>query len=220
MKKVLALLAMVLVLVGAYFLWEYLAQEMRHREELRKMQEVITRLGAERRVAQVVVKERTTDASGMTMTTLEFLEWDREGKRLEAVKATVPGKEVYFDSLVIKFDREYVEQGDALRGKTIILFRRIFGSAQKPEEGVLIDAGAKDGIPDIYRVDKNPSAFEAKLWKRFWDYAEHEDEAKKLGVRVVQGEAVAKRLTANTVYELTCEAAGGINLKQVMPESK
>lgn len=214
------LLVMLVILVGAYFLWDYLAQEARHREEVRKLQEIVERLKADRRVAQVVIKERLVDASGKWTTTLDFLEWDHDQKRLPAVTATVPGLEVYFDALVIKFDYEYVEAGDALRGSTIILFRRIFGDSQNPVDGVQIDAHAQDGIPDVYRVDAKPSAFEVKLWKRFWYYAEHPEEAQKLGVRVMQIEAVGIRPTANSVYDLRCEAVGGLNIAPVTGQSK
>ncbi len=217
-SKVVTLLILALLAVGVYFVWEYLSREARHREEIRKLQQIVERLTSERRVAQVVVRDRKTDAEGNVTTSLDFHQWDREGKHLPPVSATVPGNEVFFEAMVIKFDREYVEQGDALRGKTIVLFRRIFGSAQKPEDGVKIDPDATDGIPSIYRVDENASEFEVNLWKRFWYYAEHPTEAAKLGVRVVQLEAVGNPLTS-PVYEITCEASGGPNLIPMLPKT-
>ena len=220
MKQLLMILVMAVVLVVAYFVWDYVAAEARHREEVRQLQLIVQRLEAERRVAQVVVKSREKDSSGKTTTTLDFIEWDASQKRLPPITATVPGSEVYFEVLEIKFDHEYVEQGDALRGKTIVLFRRIFGADQKPVDGVPIDSQASDGIPSIYRIDAKPSAFEVKLWKRFWYYADHMEEVKALGVRVMQCKAVGGRLTPNTVYELTCEAVGGLNLTPTTAQPK
>jgi hypothetical protein len=212
MKKVTFLLMVALAVVVTFFAWDYLRKEAQHRRELRTLQEIIKRLTAQERVAQVVVKNRTVDPSGAVVTRLEFLEWDRAGKRLPPVFATLTGKEVYFEALVVKFRDEYVEKGDALRGKAIILFRRIFGSSQAPDQGVLIDPKPEDGIPCVYRVDEKPSPFEVGLWKRFWDYAEHPEEAAKLGVSVMECKAVGNRLTANSVWDLKVEAGGEIHL--------
>jgi hypothetical protein len=220
MKKAVGLAVLAFLLVAAVFVWDYLSREARHREELHKLQEVVKRLTAERRVAQVVVRARITDSEGNTRTDLDFIEWDRAGKPLPPVIASLPGTEVYFEALVIKFKNEYVEKGDALRGASLILFRRIFGSSQAPEVGVPVDSQAEDGIPEIYRVDQKPSPFELNLWKRFWYYADHPEEASKLGVRVIQCEAVGGRLQANRVYELSVEADGGLNLIPTTPETE
>jgi len=212
MKKLASLLAVALAVVVAFFAWDYLQKEAQHRRELRTLQEIIQRLTAEERVAQVVVTDRTVDPSGAVVTRLEFHEWDRAGKRLPPVFATITGKEVYFEALFIKFQNEYVEKGEKLRGKAIILFRRIFGAAQAPDQGVFIDPKAEDGIPCVYRVDEKPSPFEVSLWKRFWDYAEHPEEAAKLGVSVMGCKAPGNRLPANSVWDLKATASGDINL--------
>jgi len=217
MKKAVGLAVVAFLLVAAVVAWDYLRKEARHLEEVRKLQEVVKRLTAERRVAQVVVSDRTTDLAGNTVTHLDFIEWDRAGRPLSPIIATVPGTEVYFEALVIKFKREYVEKGDLLRGASLILFRRIFGSSQEPRVGIPIDPQAEDGIPRIYRVDEKPSPFEVNLWQRFWYYADHPEEASKLGVRVIQCEAVGGRLQANRVYELSVEADGGLNLIPTTP---
>jgi hypothetical protein len=211
-KKLTLPFLVVLAVLVSLFAWDYLRKEAEHRRELRTLQIIIERLTAQERVAQVVVKDRTVDPFGVVVTRLDFLEWDRAGKRLPPVSATLTGKEVYFEALVIKFDNQYVEKGDALRGKAVILFRRIFGSSQAPDQGVLIDPKAEDGIPCVYRVDATPSPFEVSLWKRFWDYAEHPEEAAKLGVSVMQCQAVGNRLTANSVWDLKVEATGAMNL--------
>jgi hypothetical protein len=217
MKKAVFFAVLAFAVVAGVVGWQYLAEQARQREELRKLQQVVDRLNAERRVAQVVVKERSADASGKTVTKLDFLEWDREKRPLPPVHAELSGNEVYFEALVIKFRNDYVERGDPLRGASIILFRRMFGSKEAPDSGVPIDPGALDGIPSVYRVDKEPSSFEIGLWKRFWYYADHPEEARPLGVRVLQCEAVGGRLQPNCIYELTVEADGGLNLVPTTP---
>jgi hypothetical protein len=49
--------------------------------------------------------------------------------------------------------------GDLLRGKSLHLFRRVFGEAQEPRDGPSIGTTRPDGIPDVYRISPSPSAF-------------------------------------------------------------
>ncbi len=212
MKKALAISIFLFLTVASFFVWDYLQREAKLREQIEQMQAVISRLNAEYRVAQVLVREQGLDADGQPVTTLEFRETDRDNHPLPPLTATLVGKENYFEALVVKFRNEYVEKGDALRGKSIILFRRMWGSATAPDNGILIDASASDGIPNLYRVSKNPSDVEIDLWNRFWYYASHPKEADKVGVRVVQVEAVSIRPIVNMTYELTVENDGGINI--------
>jgi hypothetical protein len=64
----------------------------------------------------------------------------------------------------------------------------------------------------VYRVDPDPSAFEVNLWKEFWRYASDPEEARKKGVRVIQGEAVYNRFLPQNIYTLTLDYDGGINI--------
>lgn len=212
MKKVLALSFLAFLVVVAFVAWDYWQREAILKEQLRRMMEVVSRLNAEYRVAQVFVRDQRLDASGRILTTVEFREMDRDNHPLPVHVATLAGPENYFEALVVKFDNAYVEKGDALRGRSIILFRRMYGSATAPDEGVPIDPNASDGIPGIYRVAPRASGFEIDLWQRFWYYAVHPDEARKMGVRVLQIEAVAIRPQTNMLWELTVENDGGINI--------
>ena len=102
----------------------------------------------------------------------------RTGKPISVSRElTLPGQEVYFDTLVIKFDDHFVEQGDPLKGQALMLFRRIFSSTMRPEDGFVID---KEGQPpEIYAGGQAPSDFEKELWKRFWELANDEKLAKE-----------------------------------------
>lgn len=171
-------------------------------EELRGF---VRRLSAESRVAEARVVAHRADPQGEPTWTIEFAEHDPDGNRLPARTIVVRGKEVYFDALIIKFDRDLVKVGDPLRGRTLHVFRRAFGSAQEPREGPLL-AGAA-----------TPSAFEQGLWLRFWHWADHPRAAEAEGVRVAQVEAVAIRPLPDALYRLTIEHAGGLNVKLVEP---
>ncbi len=213
MKKAVAIAVLAFLALAAFFAWDYFQREAMLREQIRQYQQVVARLDAEYRVAQVIVRDQTTDASGQLQTTIEFRELDRQGNPLPPVTATLSGAEAYFEALVVKFENKYVEQGEALRGKSIILFRRMFGSATAPDAGVPIDPAASDGVPSLYRVAASPSDMEIRLWARFWYYANHPREAQdQFGVRVMQLEAVGTRVYPNMTYELNVENDGGINL--------
>ncbi|MBU0755658.1 MAG: hypothetical protein KJ645_11000 [Planctomycetes bacterium] len=209
-----------LTLIGSgLFSAYYLHTLYREKElEIERLNTVVDRLEASTRVAQVVVTEKKVDeVTGLLETTIKFAEIDRQGKTLPPRIFTVEGDVIYFDALVIKFDRDYIERGEALRGKSLHLFRRLFGEYQPPEEGQLIDGSpSQDGIPDLYRVDHDPTDFEVELWQDFWKYATDPQAAKEKGVRIVQGEAVYTRFVKENLYTLTLDHDGGINI-QVEP---
>ena len=175
----------------------------------------VERLTAESRVADVKVLTQRRAADGVPVTTFEFVERDRAGKALPPQVFTVPGEVVYFEALVIQFLDKEVMVGDPLRGKSIHLFRRVFGEAQEPREGPLIGAAQPDGIPDVYRISPSPSAFEKRLWRLFWHWADHPSEAEQEGVSVAAIKAVGIRPTAGSAYQITLRHAGGLDIRKV-----
>ncbi|MFH2001250.1 MAG: hypothetical protein ABIK28_16330 [Planctomycetota bacterium] len=205
------------ILLGAGAYTAYYLKKIHEEKELeiQRLNQVVERLESDSRVAQVMVKTQGMNAkNNKKETTIKFVEISRNGSTLAPRYFTVEGDVVYFDALVIKFDREYVERGEALRGKSICLFRRIFGESQSPEQGFAIDenASGQGRIPDVYRINPDPTAFEVDLWNDFWRYATHPKEAKDKGVRIIQGEAVYQKLTRDNIYTLTLDSDGGLNI--------
>lgn len=201
---------------GGYFGF-YLPYQSREREAQRQidtLKRVVERLTSERRIAEVVqVDARPDPTTGQVVRTLRFVEYDRTGQPMMPRYLRVVGDEVYFDALVIKFQDDFVAAGDALRGQSIYLFRRVFGDQQRPVDGEPIDEAAPSGgIPSVYRVDPQPNPYELDLWHRFWEYANDPEMAARQGVRVVQGEAAYMRILPGRIYTLTIEADGGINI--------
>ena len=161
------------------------------------------------RRARVEVLRQANDQQGNLQTTIRFTETDDTGKPINASRElTLPGQEVYFDTLVIKFDDHFVEQGDPLIGQALMLFRRIFSSTMRAEDGFVID---KDGqVPEIYAGRQAPSGFEKDLWKRFWEIANDEKLSKEHGVRAIHGDAPYMRLEADRVYEICLRSTGEV----------
>jgi hypothetical protein len=77
--------------------------------------------------------------------------------------------EVSIDALVIKFEDTFVTAGDALKGKALLLFRRIFTDRRRPADGDVL--GREGQMPQSYAAERAPTAFERELWARFWELA-------------------------------------------------
>jgi len=213
-----------LLLAGAYGLYRYERYrlvEWRHAQEVRRLQEqkrlleqIISRLTAERRVAEIVVVEQTRRGSEVESTTLMFLESTADGGRLPPRFFTIKGDRAHIDALVIKFERDFVQKDDPLRGRSIVLFYRVFGEQQTPAEGFPIDEPGRP--PQVYRAGAPQSpeaaALEAELWANFWRLADDAKYREEKGVRVAQGESPWTQFRPDRIYTLTLESAGGLNL--------
>ena len=72
----------------------------------------------------------------------------------ESRELVLDGDEVYIDALVIKFEDTFVTAGDALKGKALLLFRRIFTDRGRPADGVVLDREGQ--IPQSYAAERAP----------------------------------------------------------------
>jgi len=175
-----------------------------------QLKQVVQRLTADRRVADLIVTDQS-NFGGMTKTTLLFVEYARDGSALPAKRFTFDGNVAYVDAMVIKFDGKFVQDNDPLRGHSIALFTRLFAENQPPEKGFRIDEPNR--IPDVYRgADPYVMDFERDLWTNFWKLADDETYRKAMGVRVAQGEAVSTKFQPDRLYTVTLESDGGLNI--------
>src|SRR3954467_15481586 len=86
-----------------------------------QLQRVVEHLQAERRVADVIVTDQK-NVDGVQKTTLLFVEYARDGTTpLPAKRFTIDGNVAHVDALVVKFERGFVEENDALRGHSLAL---------------------------------------------------------------------------------------------------
>jgi hypothetical protein len=189
------------------------------------LRESIARLSEEKPCARIMVDAVEDDReTGQTVIHMRWLDTDaswtpRPGARMKNLK--VVGREAYFDTYQIVFDRDRIQEGDPLRGRTLTLFSKVYGSDQKPSEGQPLDmpgsvAGIDSGLPSdvvpvAYRTSPEPpSDLETRLWSRFWDLCLDPDAAKEEGVRTVQGTAVHKPMVAGMEYRLSINNQGQI----------
>jgi hypothetical protein len=120
---------------------------------------------------------------------------------------------VYVDALVIKFEDEFVTAGDALKGRSLLLFRRIFGDRHRPVEAHVLDREGQ--MPQVYAAERAPSAFERELWAQFWMLANDPAEARRRGVRALHGEAVSTRLRPGAIYGVTFRSTGELTIQPI-----
>ena len=192
-------------------------------DQIRDQKETIAKLEIERqrleaylqilkhidRRARIEVLRQGRDPQGNLETTIRFTEIDDSGKPVNVSRElTLPGQDVYFDTLVIKFDDHFVEQSDPLKGQALMLFRRIFSSAMRAEDGFVIDREGQ--APETYAERQAPSDFEQELWKRFWELANDDKLAKEHGVRAIHGDAPYMHLEPDRVYEISLRSTGEV----------
>lgn len=187
------------------------AQLVRERERTAELGQIVQRLEAERRMADVIVTDQRT-VNGSLRTSILFVEYARDGTSLPPRRFTVEGNTIHLDAMVIKFDGKFVEQNDPLRGHSIALFTRLYGDAQAPADGYAVDPPGQ--VPPFYKSsDPALSQFQQTLWQNFWRLADDAPYRAAMGVRVAQGEGVWRPFEPDRLYTISLESNGGINIR-------
>jgi len=187
------------------------ADLQREHEKTTELQQIVQRLGAERRVADVIVTDQQS-VSGTLHTTILFVEYRPDGTSIPAKRFTIDGNMIHLDAMVVKFDGKFVEQNDPLRGHSVALFTRLYGDSQAPSGAFHVDEPGQ--VPEIYRdTDPIVSRFEHGLWENFWRLADEANYREAMGVRVAQGEGLWRPFEPGRLYTITLESSGGLNIR-------
>jgi hypothetical protein len=190
------------------------AQIQMLKERAQALEAAVRLLRHTERRARIVVLDQARGADNQLTTRVRFSELAPGGDPVgEPRDFEIGGDEVYIDTLVIKFEDEFVTAGDALKGRSLLLFRRIFSDRLRPADAHVLDREGQ--IPQAYASEKAPTAFERELWAQFWTLANDPTEAKKRGVRALHGEAVSTRLKKSGVYAVTFRSTGELT---ILPE--
>ena len=187
-------------------------------QEKRELEQIVTRLTTDRRVAEFVVTSQQR-AGGRLQTTLLWDETTPEGTRAASKSFTIDGDEVHIDALSIRFVEDFVMKDDPLRGKGLVLFTRLYGAHQTPADGFPIDD--PNQVPGVYRKDQpgaalpgasadpDASTFERQLWENFWRLVNDKGFREEKGVRVASGKGVwVRKVEPGKVYTVTVDAHG------------
>ena len=207
---------------GAFLAWDLVIaprREMRRqlaerdariselRQENVKLETFLRLLKHAERRARLEVLAQEADAAGRMINSIRFTEISSDGSPLGVARdLQLAGKEIYLDTLVIQFEERFVEQGGPLKGKALLILRRLFSDSVPPDDGVRLD---EEGVaPDVYAAREAPTAFERGLWQRFWEIASNEKLAQELGVKAIHGQAVYGKVEPGKVYELVMRSTG------------
>jgi hypothetical protein len=203
----------IIIVLGVVAIGGYLGYDLflRYKHENRVLKQIIERLQADSRAAEVLVTSvRYDENKQKTYTTIKFLEYDSKGGPLAPKYFTFAGNIIQFQSLVVRFDDIHVRRADALKGKSAYLFWKIFMlDGADTQEYTLTQAHA---IPDGYKLADADHPLEKKLWQQFWEYALDPDKAKKVGIKNAQIEAPGTMFVPGILYTLRIEHDGGLRI--------
>jgi len=214
--RILKRLLIVLVLMSAGF-WAY-KYVIFYLYENAVLKQIVARLEADSRIAEVLVTDAHRDESqNKVLTTIKFLEYDHAGLPLEPKYFTFTGNIIQFQSLVIRFDDIFVRGGDRLKGKSAYLFWKVFmlDGANTQE----FEISKPYEIPSGYKLRGVENPAEEILWKKFWDYALDQALAHKSGIKNAQIEAPGTMFLPGYLYTIRIEHDGGMRIDaQMIPD--
>jgi len=175
---------------------------------IKKLELALRYLKIDHRVARFTAVDQTKDeTTGEISSLIEFVELNDEGHPIDTPRQfRIHGDTVYIDGWVVKFEDKYIEQADLERGTSLLLFKRIFGSGQKPDDGLPLDEVGS--APRAYARGGRMSDFERKIWDDFWNIANDAERAKQLGIRAAHGGAPFMKVEKGKSYRILLRASG------------
>src|SRR5438105_12764494 len=184
------------------------AEISRLNASIKKLELSLRYLKIDHRVARFMSVDQTKDdTTGEISSLIEFVELNDEGHPIDTPRQfRIRGDTVYIDGWVVKFEDKYVEQADLERGTSLLLFKRIFGSGQKPDDGYPLDEVGS--APRAYARGGKMSDFERKIWDDFWNIANDSERAKQLGIRAAHGGAPFMKVEKGKSYKILLRASG------------
>ncbi|OIO38624.1 MAG: hypothetical protein AUJ71_02560 [Candidatus Omnitrophica bacterium CG1_02_49_16] len=201
LQKIIILAALFFLFIGAFKFFQ----------EFMTFRKIVQNLKAESRLAEVLVVDSSVDEyTRRYTTTIKFLEYGVKGQPLKPKYFTFNGNQIQFQTLVVRFDDKYVEEGHRMKGKSIALFMKAFVLNGKNTQEFVITP--RDVVPDGYRISDAPNRFEKEIWSRFWRYALDPTERTRVGIKNAQLEAPGSVFVPGTIYTLIIEHRGGIRI--------
>ena len=154
-KRLTGALRNALILIFVFFLF---VGGFKFFNEFLTLKKIIRNLKAETRLAEVLVVESSLDEfTRQYTTTIKFLEYDVAGHPVKPKYFTFKGNLIQFQTLVVRFDDKYVEEGHRLKGKSISLFLKAFVLDGKNTQEFV--------ITPVYEAERPPK--KNFFWDRF-----------------------------------------------------
>jgi len=207
-KKLIAVILVIALGYAAFLGYRFVRLRFGETQVLRQ---VVSRLQADSRVAEVLVTGVNYDEkSEKFYTTIKFVEYDVDGNPSEPKYFTFAGNIIQFQSLVIRFDDIHIKEADALRDKSAYLFWKVFMlEGGNTQEYVITEINE---VPDGYKIADSDHPYEEKLWGKFWKYALDPKKASSMGIKNAQIEAPGMLFIPGIIYTIKVEHDGGIRI--------
>ena len=194
-------------------------------KQRKEFEDIIDRLTGRTRRAQLVVDSQVVDGSSQVeSTTLLWQEYtvgpQGEPEAMPIQKFTIPGDTPHIDALTIKFQDSYVEEGDLLKGKTLVFFRRIYGDSQAPDQGASLLG--PDNVPLVLLGNDGqpPNHFLTEMWNNIWQLIDNQKFAESQGVDVAEGSVAYKQVVPGKLYSIFAPNDGsGLDFVEEIGES-
>ncbi|MBV5276598.1 hypothetical protein JZU56_01820, partial [bacterium] len=67
-------------------------------------------------------------------TSVNFIELNEQGREIGKRTYTIPGATLFVDAWTVRFPQDDVVGGDLLRGRTLVLLRRMYSDCMNPKD--------------------------------------------------------------------------------------
>lgn len=186
-------------------------ENARLQKEKEELEGFVKNLERTERRASLYVKDQQTTPDGHVTTTCILTELDKDSNPVRSFgEATLEGDEIYVDALVLKHLDQHVKNGEPLKDKAVMLFRRIFSNKLKPDDGYALDVEGQ--APLAYAADHAPTEYEKGLWKDFWNIATDPELRKKHDIRAAQGTAVYQKVKKDQYFIISLRSTGEVTI--------
>ncbi len=207
-RRILSLILLGIVGAGGWWFFQY-------QRETEVLRQIITRLTAEERIADVWVDDYVVGNEGKPKKIrLKVLEYSSDGKPLAPVYCDFSLNDViHFEALVIRLNDDLITEG---KGKSVYLFRRAFALDEKGNTYESCDLNSPMEVPGGYRLgltERKLSKIEKDYWRSFWSFALDEKRRRDAGIKTAQIEAPATRFIPDKIYRLILEHDGGMRIQ-------
>jgi len=169
-----------------------------------------------KRLANITVTEMGELEDGVPFFDVLFEEVDSYGNPVaKAREFRLKGDQLWVDCWVCKFDDDYVEQGDELRGTSLCIFKRILGNLDGQNGGYPLDRLDEDGKvvpPGIYHSGPRMTEFEEKIWSDFWKIANDPELQDEMGIKATHGQIDYLKVEKDRIYSVKANSLGGFDL--------
>ena len=182
--------------------------------ELVRTQTALKLVKIDYRKATVKVIDKGMDETTKTpWFEVEFTEITPDGIPISSPrKFRLKGTILNIDTLVVKFEDKFVEQGDELRGSSLCMFKGLWGDLDEKDERAVLD-DANSGVETAYGKLGSQTELEKQIWNEFWSIANDPKLQQKMGIRANHGQVNYTQVEKGMVYEVNLRASDGLTIK-------